>query len=252
MLPATSQAEDVVTFPAPPRERVLLLPLMLCALLALQQRPARAQVQPTLPENLPQGWYAHIETSKGAILARLLPEQAPQAVAHFAALAEGRFSWVDPVTGQTEKSPYYDGIPVNRAQAGALFEAGATRGEGKGVPQLYVALDGLAPVNFGRPGRLGMARASSGGISGVRFFVTASGQPWLNGNHPCFGEVVTGLDVVSRISDVKTYSNGRPTEPIMIDRIRILPVGDPPPLQEPELYVPKLVRPTLRDGSRQP
>jgi cyclophilin family peptidyl-prolyl cis-trans isomerase len=206
---------------------------------------ARGEEPSPLPANLPAGWYAQIETSLGSILARLVPDQAPQAVAHFAALAQGRFAWIDPATGKTEKSPYYDGIPVTRAVASSLFEAGGARGEGQGVPEVFVPNEGVGAINFTRPGRLGMARAPTGGHSGVRFFVTASGHPWFNTNHPCIGEVVEGLDVVARISEVKTYGNGRPMKTVWIHRIRVVPVGSPPPLPEPELYVPKAVQPKL-------
>ena len=41
---------------------------------------------------LDEGWYARLETDRGMILIRLLPDQAPQSVAHFAALAEGKLA----------------------------------------------------------------------------------------------------------------------------------------------------------------
>ena len=50
-------------------------------------------------EGLAEGLYARIETSLGRIVARLLPEQAPQSVAHFAAMAEGQLEWFDMTTG---------------------------------------------------------------------------------------------------------------------------------------------------------
>ena len=40
-------------------------------------------------EELAPGWYARIDTSMGRIVVQLLPEQAPQAVAQFVALARG-------------------------------------------------------------------------------------------------------------------------------------------------------------------
>jgi hypothetical protein len=46
-----------------------------------------------LPGFVPQGWYARLDTDKGPIVAKLLPDQAPQSVAHFAALAQGRLEW---------------------------------------------------------------------------------------------------------------------------------------------------------------
>ena len=83
-------------------------------------------------DGLPVGWYAVIDTSLGRILARLLPEQAPQAVAHFAALAEGRLEWNDPFTGKPRRDPYYDGVVIHRVAAGQRFEAGDPTGTSRG------------------------------------------------------------------------------------------------------------------------
>lgn len=196
--------------------------------------------QPPLPGDLPQGWYATIETSLGTIVARLFPEQAPQAVAHFAALAEGRLEWVDPLTGVTKHGNYYDGLKVHLAVAGQRFEAGDPTGTGRGAPPFWIPyreVDG--PIKFDEPWRLGMTRASLGRISGVLFFVTATGLSSLDRGHPCFGEVVAGRDVVTSICNVKTGPGDKPLDAVVIERIRIHRVGDPMPLPEPVRYTPK-------------
>jgi peptidyl-prolyl cis-trans isomerase A (cyclophilin A) len=207
----------------------------------------------TPPEHLQEGWYARIETSMGRIVARLLPEQAPQSVAYFTAMAEGRLEWFDPSTGEVQKGPYYDGIKIHRASAGLSFEAGDPLGTGLGTPSLYIGMEGTGPVDFSKPGRLGMAKAPTW-ISAVQFFVTASGQPRLTGTFPCFGVVVSGLHVVTNLSQVKTYRNHRPIDPPVIERIRIFSVGDPPPLPEPKPYTPKLhkfeARPEMEERHR--
>ncbi len=192
-----------------------------------------------LPANLPRGWYARIETSAGTIVARLLPEQAPQAVAHFAAFAEGRLDWVDPLTGVTKKENYYDGMKIHKVVAGQRFEAGDPTETGRGAPPIWVPLEARGPVKFDGPFRLGMTRAPLGRISGMLFFVTAAGVSFLNRDHPCFGEVVLGRDVVSLICGVKTGPTGKPLDPVTIERIRIHGVGDPTPLPEPVRYTPK-------------
>ena len=193
----------------------------------------------SLPPNLPDGWYARIETSHGRIVAQLLPNQAPQAVAHFAALAEGRLDWIDPVSGETRSGRFYDGNRVHLAEAGERFEAGDPTGTGRGGPLLWIPPDqGLGPVDFNVAGRMGMTRAPGRRVSAYQFFITASAQPFLNGHHPCFGVVVSGLDVVFEISAVRAYSNGRPVEPVIIGEIRILRHGDPPPLPVPRVHKP--------------
>jgi peptidyl-prolyl cis-trans isomerase A (cyclophilin A) len=198
------------------------------------------------PEGSPEGWYARIETSLGEILVRLLPDQAPQAVAHFAAMAEGKMEWIDPGTGDVRRAPFYDGVHVHLAHSGGRFEAGDRLGTGRGSPPIVIPREVGGPIRFDRPGRLGMTIEAGGRVSGVQFFATSQGHPWFNGAHPCFGEIVDGLSVVAAISQVKTYSNGRPIEPVVIERVRILPLGNPPPLPEPLPFRPEPIEFQLR------
>jgi len=192
---------------------------------------------------LDQGWYARIETSMGRILVRLLPDQAPQAVTYFAALAAGDLEWMDPVTGESYQQPYYDGTRVDYAKAGMNFEIGRLPGAGTAGPMLYLPLAPVGPVNFYEGGRLGFGHSPLGRISATIFFVTVSPQPWLNGEHPCFGEIVSGDDVAFNIAQVKTFSNGRPLEDVSVERIETFKVGDPPPLPELKPYFPPQVKP---------
>ncbi len=215
-----------------------------------QAEPAPERPTPRLPSGLAAGWYATIETSLGTLVVHLLPEQAPQSVAHFTALAEGRLAWIDPLSGQTKQGHYYDGLHVHLAVAAQRFETGDPTGTGRGYPLIYVPPEGKGPVTFDAPGRLGMTRSSMGRISGVQFFVTSGRLPWLIGHHPCFGEVVSGLEVVSAIAGVKTRTNGQPEVPVEIQRVRIHKVGDPSPLPEPELYVPKRTEFGIKKGSQ--
>ena len=226
-----------------PRSARLLVAIALLATapagLAVEpERPAAAEPVP-LPPGLSEGWYASIETSLGTIVARLLPDQAPQSVAWFAGLANGEIAWTDVSTGEERMGPYYDGLVVTRAVASNRFEAGDRTDSGRNAPRIFVTPEGAGPVNFSRPGRLGRTRSSLNQINAVRFFVTAGTLPYLNGLQPCFGEVVSGQGVVTRISEVRTGRGGAPLEPVSIRRIRVVKVGDPAPLPEPIPYQPK-------------
>ncbi len=201
--------------------------------------PAAGEEAVPLPPGLGDGWYASIETSMGTIVARLLPAQAPQSVAWFAGLANGEIAWPDPLTGETRKEPYYDGLVVTRSVALSRFEAGDRTEIGQNAPRIFVPAEGAGPVNFSRPGRLGHVRSSLDRINAVRFFVTAGTLPFLNGLNPCFGEVVAGQGVVNRISEVRTRGRGTPLQPVTIRRIRVTKVGDPPPLPTPVPHEPK-------------
>ena len=202
------------------------------------------------PADLPDGWYARIETRYGRIIARLLPEQSPQAVAHFAGLARGTLSWTDVVSGETRIGHYYDGVPIFRVQAGRLFETGDWTVTGKGAPQLYINDEGRGPVNFNGSYRLGMARYGLH-ISAVQFFITVGSSSTMVGRFPCFGSVVYGQQVVFQIAQAKTTRSGRPVEPIVLDKVRIFAIGEPDPLPEPEPYDPvQRQRLGLREGYR--
>lgn len=203
---------------------------------------ARTDSEGPAPETLSgfsEGWYARIETSWGPILVRLLPEQAPQSVAHFAALAEGRLPWTDPFTGERTERPYYDGLLVHKVVLAERFEAGDPTATGRGAPPIFVPLEGKGPEDFSRPFRVGMTRSGLGRISGALFFVTATSQPHLTGLHPCFGVVVEGRDVVERIVRARVDRNQKPLDPIRLERVRILRAGHPPPLPEPVPYTPQ-------------
>ena len=105
----------------------------------------------------------------------------------------------------------------------------------------FVPPEGTAPVNFSRPYTMGMVNMGLGRTSGAMFFITASAQPWLNGTSPCFGVVVEGTEVVFNISQAKATPNGKPLEPIVIEKTVIFKVGNPAPIPEPEVFEPKVI-----------
>ena len=208
--------------------------LLACAVVLVAAAPEDAAV----PEDLPRGWYARIETSMGTLIVHLLPEQAPQSVAHFAALAEGRLPWIDPFTGEETTGRYYDGVIIHKVESAKRFETGDHTGTGRGAPPFYVPPEGGGPVNFHQGNVVGMTRAPLGKISGAQFFVAVTPQPWLTGRHPCFGELVSGAEVAFDITTVRANSAGKPVEPVTISEIRLFKVGKVGPLPEPEPYTP--------------
>jgi peptidyl-prolyl cis-trans isomerase A (cyclophilin A) len=206
--------------------RALLVLLVGLAALGAAEQPER-----------PQGWYAVVETTLGSFTIKLLPDQAPQTVAHFAAYAEGRMEFVDPYTGNKKKVPYYDGIAIHKTTFAQRFEAGDPTGTGHGMPPVWVPSE-PGPNNFSRPYRVGMTSASLKRISGVLFFISIVAEPYLNSSHNCFGEVVEGRDVVQRICMVRTDDKGTPLEPVVIRHVTIVKAGNPPPLAAPVPYDP--------------
>jgi peptidyl-prolyl cis-trans isomerase A (cyclophilin A) len=223
-------------------------------LFALAGAASAAPAGGDLPEGLPEGWYAILDTDAGTVVVRLLPEQAPQSVAHVAAFAQGRLAWNDPFTGESVRRPLYDGVTIHRVVAAERFEAGDPTGTGRGAPPVWVPREGEGRFNFSKGYRMGLTRASQGKVSGAVFFVTAGPAPWLDSRHPCIGEVVGGRDVVDRICSVKTREDGHPIEPLTLRRVTIRSVGAPPPIPEPVPYTPVIpkLEPRKRDTPTAP
>jgi peptidyl-prolyl cis-trans isomerase A (cyclophilin A) len=57
--------------------------------------------------------------------------------------------------------------------------------------------------------------------NGSQFFVTVAATPWLTGKHTIFGEVTEGADVVDLISRLKTGSQDRPVEDVILESVTV-------------------------------
>ena len=205
---------------------------------------ARAQSPAPGASPLPEGWYARVETDRGAFVIHLFPEQAPQSVAHFAAYADGRMPWRDPLTGQLKKNvPYYDGVTVHKVIPMDHIELGDWTATGNGSPPVYVPPELGGPEDFNHPFRVGLTRASGGRISGSLFFVTMVSAPYYNGRHPCIGEVVQGREIVQKLCGLPVDESKRPLTPPKVAHVTIFKSGEPAPIPDPVPYhhvTPKL------------
>ena len=224
----------------------IVVALVLCASVGT------SHAQSLTPDlELETGWYARIKTSMGRIVIRLLPAQAPQSVAHFAAYANGELEWMDPITGELRNDPLFDGVLVQKALAGQRFELGTRRKDGMSFPWRYVPEEGTGPVNFLRDYVVGMTQTDSGRIAAHQFFITSAPQPFLTPGYPCFGEVVHGREVIDMITKVRTYENNdRPIEEVVIEEVRAFTVGNAGELATPEPFWPVQQHLGMREGLR--
>jgi peptidyl-prolyl cis-trans isomerase A (cyclophilin A) len=174
-------------------------------------------------KKLQRGTYAVFETTMGKIVCRLFEQEAPQTVANFIGLTEGTKEWTDPKTGEKTQKPFYDGLIFHRVIPDFMIQGGDPRGDGTGGPGYQFADEFSPHLKHDRPGRLSMANAGPG-TNGSQFFLTEKPTPWLDGRHTIFGEVVEGMDVVSKIARASRSQDGRdrPISPIVMKKVSIL------------------------------
>src|SRR5438874_4831533 len=165
--------------------------------------------------------YAHFTTSEGNFTVRLFDAETPNTVGNFVGLAEGTKEWTDPRTGHKVKQPYYNGTVFHRVIAGFMIQGGDPLGQGTGGPG-YTFADEFSPqLRHSKPGILSMANRGPN-TNGGQFFITLAATPWLDGKHSVFGEVVEGMDVVTKIGSMPTSKPGdKPLKPITVESVTI-------------------------------
>lgn len=129
-------------------------------------------------------YIARLHLAKGDIVIRLFPEYAPLAVNSFVFLAH---------------QGWYDGVTFHSMIPGIGAQTGDPSGTGLGGPGYAFVNETTSGLSFDKPGLVGMANAGPDS-NGSQFFITLAPQPGLSSSHTLFGEVVSGMDVVARLT----------------------------------------------------
>jgi peptidyl-prolyl cis-trans isomerase A (cyclophilin A) len=206
------------------------------------------------PPPVPTGPTVVIDTTMGRLTCKLFEQEAPVTVANFIGLATGTKTWTDPETTRKMTGvPFYNGTTFHRVIPGFMIQGGDRLGTGEGDAGYYLP-DEISPaLRFDVPGRLAMAN-SGPGTDGSQFFITQNAVPQLDGNYTIFGQcdphtvlMVTGIALVDR------NANDKPITPVVMNKVTIVPSGQPiPPLPASAAGAPT-ASPTIgAEGSQRP
>lgn len=129
-------------------------------------------------------YLAILHTAKGDMTLELFADKTPLAVNSFIFLA---------------RNHWFDGVTFHRVIPDFVAQAGDPTGTGIGGPG-YAFDNEISPdLTFDGPGVLGMANAGPGS-NGSQFFITYSAVPKLNGGYTIFGKLVSGMEVLQKLT----------------------------------------------------
>ncbi len=154
---------------------------------------------------------AILQTNKGNITIEFNPS-TPKTVENFINLA---------------KKGFYDGTKFHRVikdfmnQGGDPLTKDDTKKDswGTGGPG-YKFDDEINSNNRNDIATISMANAGPN-TNGSQFFINVAANNFLDTKHTVFGKVISGLDVVKKINEVKTDANDRPIEPVILESITL-------------------------------
>ena len=156
--------------------------------------------------NKDQGTRVKLETTKGEIVIQLYDEM-PITAGNFKSLVEKGF---------------YDGVIFHRVIDDFMIQGGDPTGTGMGGPG-YEIEDEFTETDLDENNRGTISMANSGPDSGgSQFFINLVNNNFLDGKHPVFGKVVSGMHVVDSIAKVETNNQDKPLQEVKIIKASII------------------------------
>jgi peptidylprolyl isomerase len=153
-----------------------------------------------------------LKTNLGDIEIKFLADEAPKTVNNFIKLTEESF---------------FEGIKFHRVIKGFMIQSGdpltkddsASAMWGTGGPG-YTFEDEIHSKNNNAVGTIAMAN-SGPNTNGSQFFINVADNNFLDTKHTVFGQIINGLDIVMKISEVPTKEGDVPVDPVIIERIEL-------------------------------
>ena len=149
-------------------------------------------------------YYAQMETNKGKIKIKLLPDVAPMHVTNFIYLT---------------RLGFYDGLIFHRVIPDFMAQGGDPLGIGSGGPGYQ--FDGeITPANkHDVAGCLSQANRGPG-TDASQFFLTFKPTPWLDKGHTIFGKIVDGTPTMKALEAAGSES-GKTSETLKMVKVTI-------------------------------
>lgn len=171
-----------------------------------QEQAAPNTTQQEATKTTTKNSMAKFETSKGDFTIELFQDKAPITTKNFIDLTNKKV---------------YDGLIFHRVIKDFMIQGGDPKGNGTGGPGYTIPDEFHPDLKHDVIGIVSMANAGPN-TGGSQFFITLAPTPWLDKKHAVFGKVVSGLDVVKTIGNVKTGSMDKPVEDVVIKKITII------------------------------
>jgi cyclophilin family peptidyl-prolyl cis-trans isomerase len=150
-------------------------------------------------------------TNKGNFSLELFQDKAPTTTENFINLVNKGF---------------YKGLIFHRVIPKFMIQSGCPHGNGTGGPG-YSINDEFHKELSNVRGTIAMANRGPN-TGGSQWFINLVDNTYLDfdkppgsSKHPVFGKVIHGMDIVDAISQVKTDSNDKPVEDVIITSVQI-------------------------------
>jgi cyclophilin family peptidyl-prolyl cis-trans isomerase len=151
-------------------------------------------------------YMATLHTEKGDITIQLYADKAPMTVNSFVFLA---------------RNGWYDSITFHRVILGYIAQTGDPSGTGMGGPGYLYDNEPNGNLSFDRPGVVAMANSGTN-TNGSQFFITYGPQNDLNGRFTIFGQVIEGLDILTKLTPRNPDADINPLPGVLLISVTIL------------------------------
>ncbi len=164
---------------------------------------------------------ATFETSLGTFTAEIYRDQMPVTAGNFIALAQQGF---------------YDGLHFHRVIQDFMIQFGCEYSKDPNSSRCGTGSSPLGRVKDEHPaafktsneiGTLSMANTGQPNSGGAQFFVNTKHNAFLDwfsagpSQHPVFGKVISGMEVVRAIESTPTAKGDRPSTPVKMVRVTV-------------------------------